>query len=119
MGYYSWPFVHDYLGEPVPEETFTQSHLSWSSTILYHLPPSTKIHSILPVQFTCSTLFLHHLCPGFLWSTSWSGTLHIILAYIFSPNHCLFATRAHTIAQPWFYSYLLSCLYSRHYPSTY
>jgi len=35
------PFVRDYLGEPLPEETFTHSHLSWSSTILYQLPPST------------------------------------------------------------------------------
>jgi len=23
-----WPFFCDYKGEPVPEETFTQSHLS-------------------------------------------------------------------------------------------
>ena len=25
-----WPFVRNYPGEPVPEETFTDSHLSWS-----------------------------------------------------------------------------------------
>jgi len=35
-----WPFVRDYQGVPVPEETFTHSHLSWSSIILYLLPPS-------------------------------------------------------------------------------
>jgi len=35
-----WPFVR-YLGELVPEETFTHSHQSWSSTNLYELPPST------------------------------------------------------------------------------
>ena len=29
-----WPFPWDYLGEPAPEETFTHSHLSWSSIIL-------------------------------------------------------------------------------------
>ena len=45
-----WPFVQVYLGEPVPEETLTHSHLSWSSTILYQLPPSTTIYSILPVH---------------------------------------------------------------------
>jgi len=28
------PFVWDYPGEPVSEETFTHSHLSWLSTIL-------------------------------------------------------------------------------------
>jgi len=34
-------------GGPVPEETFTHSHPSWSSDILYQLPPSATIHSIL------------------------------------------------------------------------
>jgi len=45
-------FVWDYLGESVPEETFSHLHLSWSSTILYQLPPSATIDNILPVQFT-------------------------------------------------------------------
>jgi len=48
-------FVQDYPDEPVPEETFTHSHLSWSSIILYLLPPSTAIHSILRVQSFCTT----------------------------------------------------------------
>ena len=52
-----WPFVRDYPCEPLPEETFTHSHLSWSSIILYQLPPSTTIHSDLPVQFSCFTIF--------------------------------------------------------------
>jgi len=56
-----WTSVWDYPGEPVKEETFTHSHLSCSSTILYQLPPSTTIHSILPAQFTCLTVFLHNL----------------------------------------------------------
>ena len=47
-----WPFVRDYLGEPVPEETFTHSP-SWSSSNVYQLLPPTMIHSILPVQITC------------------------------------------------------------------
>jgi len=34
----SQPFVWDYSGRPVPEETFTHSHPSWSSDILYQLP---------------------------------------------------------------------------------
>jgi len=57
-----WPttilqhFVRDNPGEPVPEETFTRSHLSWSSIILYQLPPSTMMHSILPVQFMLNSL---------------------------------------------------------------
>jgi len=41
------PFVWYYPFKPVPEETFTRLHLSSSSTILYQLPPSTMIHSIL------------------------------------------------------------------------
>jgi len=36
-----WPFVRDYPGEPVPEERFTHSHLSWSSVILYLLKKET------------------------------------------------------------------------------
>ena len=35
-----------YPGRPVPEETFTHSHPSWSSDILHQLRPSTTIHSI-------------------------------------------------------------------------
>ena len=37
----SLDFVWDNPGELVPEETFTHSHLSWSSIIPYLLPPST------------------------------------------------------------------------------
>jgi len=90
------PFVQDYPGEPVLEETFTHSHVFWSSTILYQLPPFTMIHSILPVQFTrifCITYLqvLFVLPLGLEPSTSHS--IH------FLPNHCLlFTTHAHTIA---------------------
>jgi len=57
-----WPFVWDYLGEPVPEETLTHPP-SWSSSSLYQLLPSTTIHSnsILLVQITCLAIFLHNL----------------------------------------------------------
>ena len=46
------PFVRDYLGEPVPEETLTYRP-SWSSSNLYQLLPFTTIHSILPLPITC------------------------------------------------------------------
>jgi len=72
-------FVLDNRGEPVPEETFTHSHLSWLSIIPYLLPLSIMIHGILPVQFMCLTVFFHNLCPSFLWSLSWPGTVHFIL----------------------------------------
>jgi len=51
--YGSPDFVRDNPGELVPDETFTHSHLSWSSVIPYLIPPSITIHGILPVQLTC------------------------------------------------------------------
>jgi len=56
--YGSMDFVRDNPDEPLPEETFTHSHLSWSSIVPYLLYPSTTIHGILPVQSTCLTVFL-------------------------------------------------------------
>jgi len=90
-------FVRDNPVEPVPEETFTHSHLPWSLIVPYLLPPSTTIHGILPVQSTCLTVFFHNLSKFslvYLWA--WHPPLHS--PYISSPNHCLlFATHAHTI----------------------
>jgi len=48
-------------------------------------PPPTTIHSILPVQFTCLTVFLYNLFPNPFWFTSWFGTLHFILHTFFHP----------------------------------
>jgi len=42
---------------PVPEETFTHLHLSWSSIVPYLLHPSTTIRGILPVQSMHLTVF--------------------------------------------------------------
>jgi len=60
----------DNLGEPVPEGTFTHSHLLWSSIIPYLLAPSFTIHSRLLVQFPCLTVLFHNICPSLIWSTS-------------------------------------------------
>ena len=49
---------------PVPEETFTHSHPSRSSDILYQLPSFTTIHRILFIQFTCLTVLFDNLSPG-------------------------------------------------------
>jgi len=66
---------------------------------LYQLLPSTTIHSILPVQITCLTIFLHNFSPCPLWSTSWSGLEPTTSYSISLPNQCLlFATHAHTVA---------------------
>jgi len=59
---------------------------SWSSSNLYQLLPSTTIHSILTVQSTCLAIFLHNLSPCPLWSTSWSGALHLIFLQNFTKN---------------------------------
>jgi len=72
--YISTDFVHNNLGESVPEETFTHS-----SIVPYLLHLSTMIHGILPVQSVCLTVIFHNLAPSFLWSTSWPGTLNFIL----------------------------------------
>jgi len=49
---------------PVPGETLTHSHPSWSSDILYQLSLFTTIHGILCVQFTCLTVLFDNLSPG-------------------------------------------------------
>ena len=91
------PFVRDYPGEPVPEETFTHPP-SWSSPNLYQLLPSTTIYSILLVQIACLAIFFEQpLSTSFLvYLLVWSPPPHI--PYISSPNQCLlFTTHAHTI----------------------
>ena len=80
-----WPLVRDYPGRLVPEETFTHSHPSCSSDILYQLPPSTTIHSILLVQFKCLTVLFHNLSPGPLLSSSWSWAPYFILHAFLHP----------------------------------
>ena len=88
------------LVEPVPEETITHSHLSWSSIIPYLLHPSNTIHGILPVQSTCRTVFFHNLCPSFLWCTSWPGTLHFILHTFLHPIIVFFSQHMPIPSQP-------------------
>ena len=96
----SQPFVWDYPGGPVPEGTFTHSHPSWSSCFLYHLSPSTMIHSILLVQYTCLTVLFHNLSLGYLWSTSWSGTLYFILHIFLYPIIIYFSRYMPIPSQP-------------------
>ena len=50
------PFVPDYPSEPGPEVTFSHSHLSWSTIILYLLPPSTiSLFKLCAWQSFCIT----------------------------------------------------------------
>ena len=56
--YDSLDFVRqDNTSQPVPEETFTHSHLSWSSMTPYLLPPSITWHP------PCSIYVPDSLCP--------------------------------------------------------
>jgi len=97
-----WPFVWDCPSELEPEETNTHSHLSWSSIILYQLPPSTAIHSILPIQLMCLTVVFHNLCPSLLWSTSWPGILHFILHTFFHSMIVFFLQHMPILTRPVF-----------------
>ena len=49
-------------------------------TSFFHLP-----RSILLVKITCLAIFLHNLFPCPLWSTSWSGALHLIFHTFLHP----------------------------------
>jgi len=85
----------------------------WASTKRNIDPLTYSDHHPTFISFFCllrsiaSSLFNLHAWQSFcttspspLWSTSWSGALHLILhTYISSPNQCLlFATHARTIA---------------------
>jgi len=89
-----------WVSQPAQEETFTHSHLSWSSVIPYLLPPSITIHGILPVQFTCLTVFFDNLSPSFLWSTCWPGTVHFILYTFIHPLIVFFSQHMPIPLQP-------------------
>ena len=93
-------FVRDYPGRPVPEETFTHSHPSLSSDILYQLPPFTTIHGILFVQFTSLTVLSDNLSPGSHWSSSWPWTLNFILHAFLHPIIVIFSQHMPIPTQP-------------------
>jgi len=62
MFYSSLDFIQDNPGQPVPEKTFTYSHLLWSSIIPYLLPPSITIHGVSGWMFLLVPA--HPGCPG-------------------------------------------------------
>jgi len=58
--YSSLDFVRDNPGEPVREETFTHSNLSWSLIVPYLLHTPTMIHGILPIESMCLIVFFQN-----------------------------------------------------------
>ena len=83
---------------------YTHTHPSWSSNILYQLPPSTTIHSIHLVQFTCLTVLFHNHSPGPLWSTTWSGNPPLHTSYFTQSLSCF-----HNTCPPCPYHHNLFC----------
>jgi len=70
--YGSLDFVRDKPSELVPEETFTHSHLLWSSISPYLLPQSITIHGILPDSLFAQSLQVFFGLPlGLAPSTSY------------------------------------------------
>jgi len=82
------------------QKKHSPTHISWSLSHLHQLLPSTMIHSILPVQFTCSTIFLHDLFPNVIRSTTWSGAIHFILHTFLCPISVFFSQHMPIPSQP-------------------
>jgi len=92
-------FVRDNQGEPVPEETFTYSHPSWTPIVPYLLHPSTTIHGIPLFSIHAPDILFPQSVSkvSLVYLLAWHPPLHT--PYISSPNHCLlFSTHAHTVA---------------------
>jgi len=66
------------------QKKHSPTHLTWSSIIPYQLSLSITIHGILPIQFTCLTVFCHSLSPSFL-HFIFHTFLHSIIVF-FSQN---------------------------------
>jgi len=78
------PFVCDYPDELVLQQTFTNSHLSWSSTILYQLP---LLRSIASPCSIAQCLFKSYLVYLLVWNPP-RHTWYISLpSHIVSPYH--------------------------------
>jgi len=95
--YGSLDFVRDNLGEPVPEETFTHSHPSWSSNIPICFPH--LLRCMASSLFNPCTLQSFSTISKFsvVYLLAWHPPLHT--PYISSPScYLLFAAHAYTIA---------------------
>jgi len=86
--------------------THPPSWSGWSSSSLYQRLPSTMIHRILLVQITCLAISLHNLFPCPLWSTSWSGALHLLFHTFLHPISDFFCS---TCPYRWYCRNLFCC----------
>ena len=82
------------------QKKHSPTHHPDTSSNLYQLFPSTTIHSILLVQITNLAIFLHNLFSNPLWSTSWSGALHLIFNTFLHPISVFFLQHMPIPSQP-------------------
>jgi len=99
------PFMVLYLGlsgKPVPEETFTHSHLSWSSTNYdpWHFPCSIwELDSLYAQPLSRSSL---------VYSWDQNPPLHTQHTFSSSNHYLLFATHAHSCSAKISHLFLVS-----------
>ena len=104
------PFVRDYPGEPVPEETLNHPP-SWSSSNLYQLLPSTTIHSILSLNYVLGNLLAQPLSVSSLvYLLVWS--LHLIFHTFLHPISVFFSQHMPIPSQPVLLYYQYYIIYS-------
>jgi len=70
------------------------------------------IHGILCVQFTCLTVLFDNLCPGPLWSSSWSWTLYFMHYAFLHPVVIFFLQHMPVPTQPVLLQYQYYVIYS-------
>jgi len=66
----------------------------------FHLPRSIASSCFLLVQTACLAIFLHNLSPCPLWSTFWSGALHLIFHTFVHPISVFFSQHMPIPSQP-------------------
>ena len=81
---YYYCFTALCLGLPGSAGTGRYIHLLTPILIINHPLPASSIYCNPwhPWSIYMPDSLLSHLCPSFLWSTSWSGTLHLIQKHL-------------------------------------
>jgi len=94
------------------QKKHSPTHPSWSSDILYRLPPFTTTNGIHFVQFTCMTVLLDNVSSGSLWSSSWSWALYFILHAFLYPIIIFFSQHMPIPTQPVLLQYQCYVIYT-------
>ena len=70
------------------------------------------VHGILFIHFTCLTVLSYNLCPGPLWSSSWSWTLNFVLHAFLHPITIFFSQHMPISTQPVLLQYQCYVIYT-------